>query len=377
MEKEVHPFKIFFLTTLASWMNREQSEIIEYLLTANDVLKKKLEAGGKRIKFTDTERARLARKGCRLSWKNLCRFSNLVTPETIIRWHKKFIAKKYDSSKSSKNTEARKRRETVCSLVCKIAKENPSWGFGKIVGALKHIGIRRSRTTVRRIMYSNGFDPKPDGEKTIVNNSWNRFIRTHLNLIMAADFFNQEVWTLRGLVRYMVFFLVDCASKKVKILHISSDFYEDKMTCLALGMTDYISGILKDKRYFFCDKDVLYTRKFRGILKSSGIEVRQVPSPVCNPYAERFVKSIKTECLNHLILFGENQLRHAVGEYENFYNSERPHQNLDNNLIMQDLSVSDTKKSPNPLEIPKNIERLIVKKERLGGLLNFYYRKSG
>ena len=121
---------------------------------------------------------------------------------------------------------------------------------------------------------------------------------------------------------------------------------------------------------------ILYTKKFREILKNSGIEVRQVPSPVCNPYAERFVKSIKTECLNHLILFGENQLKHAVSEHEEFYNSERPHQNLDNNLIIQNPEIAKEVNGSQSLNIPKDIARLIVKKEHLGGLLNFYYRKS-
>mgnify|MGYP002561178398 CR=1 FL=1 len=98
-------------------------------------------------------------------------------------------------------------------------------------------------------------------------------------------------------------------------------------------MTDYFDGLLKGKRFFFCDKDPLYTQKFKRILENSGIKVQQVPSPVCNPYAERFVKSIKDECLRNFVFLSEGMLHKAVSEYEIYYNTERPHQNLDNELI--------------------------------------------
>ena len=239
------------------------------------------------------------------------KYSCVLTPETIIRWHSKYIAKKY-TAKNPNPTKAKATREKIVKIVCEMASDNINWGAGKIVGALKHLGIRRSKTTVSRIMKANGFDPLPSGGHTKVNSSWLKFMKRHIDLISCADFFTQEVWTMKGLVQYMVFFVMDCASKKVKIIHISNEFYGDKMVRLALNMTDRFDGILKGKKYFFCDHDVLYTEKFRKVLEESGVKVRQVPSPVCNPYAERFVKSIKTECLNHLIFFGENMLKKAV-----------------------------------------------------------------
>lgn len=381
--KNLPPFKMFCLSALASWISREKSDIIEYLIEANKILKSKLEADGKRIKYTDAERARLAKKGRKLKWSKLKEFSFFITPETIIRWHNKFIAKKY-TARNPNPTKAKITRERIVKIVCNMASDNINWGAGKIVGALKHLGIRRSKATVARIMKSNGFDPMPSGGHTKVNKSWLKFIKTHLHLMSGADFFTQEVWTMRGLVRYMVFFVVDCGTKKVKIVHISHSFCGDTMLRIALQMTDYFDGILKGKKFLFCDKDVLYTKKFKSILENSGVKVRQVPSPVCNPHAERFVKSIKSECLNHIICFGEGMLRRAVKEYEAYYNTERPHQNLENELICP----SDNKYKEH-LDLTKNEDtleslyksgkdsQLIVKTERLGGLLNFYYKKCG
>ncbi|MFI3291720.1 MAG: integrase core domain-containing protein [Opitutales bacterium] len=380
--KSPHPFKIIFLLSIASWISKEKSDIIAYLLEANKILKAKLEVDGKRIKFSDKERAILARKGKKLRWKTLGALRDFLTPETIIRWHNKLIAKKYTAKKHNPS-KAKKTREFVVQTVCDIAKDNPSWGAGRVRGALKHLGIMRSKSCVYRIMQSNGFDPLPSGGTTKTNASWLKFLKSHLHLISCGDFLIKEVWTPKGLVRYMIFFAMNCASKRVKIVHISNEFYGAKMERLALNIADKYDGFLKDKKYFFCDKDVLYTENFRKILKDRGVEVRQVPSPICNPYAERFVKSIKTECLNHLIMFNENMLRKAVNEYVEHYNTERPHQSLDDELVSPEQNIYkehlDLTKSQSNAEskyISEKNTPLIVKKTRLGGLLNFYYRKA-
>ena len=148
-------------------------------------------------------------------------------------------------------------------------------------------------------------------------------------------------------------------------------------------MTDYFDGLLKGKRFLFCDKDPLYTQKFKKILENSGIKVQQVPSPVCNPYAERFVKSIKDEWLRNFVFLSEGMLHKAVSEYEIYYNTERPHQNLDNELISpkenehyEELRLTREENKGKVLYKSAKDRSLIVKKQRLGGILNFYYRKA-
>lgn len=179
----------------------------------------------------------------------------------------------------------------------------------------------------------------------------------------------------------MVFFVIDCATKKVKIIHVSHTFDGDKMAPLGRQMTDCFDGVLKNKKYFFCDKDVLYTQKFRDILKNSGIKVKQVPNPICNPYAERFVKSIKRECTDNFIFFSEQMLIRAVKEYEKYYNSERPHQSIENNLISPESNEHwdylEKAKNINNFRLSELNSNGIVKSERLGGLLKSYYRRCG
>lgn len=144
-------------------------------------------------------------------------------------------------------------------------------------------------------------------------------------------------------------------------------------------MTDYFDGLLKGKRFFSCGKDpLLYTQKFKRVLENSGIKVQQVPSPVCNPYAERFVKSIKDECLRNFVFLSEGMLHKAVSEYEIYYT----HQNLDNVLISpkeneyyEELRLTREQNKGKVLYKSAKDRSLIVKKQRLGGILNFYYRK--
>ena len=368
--KKPNYFKIMLLATLAHWISREKSDTIEFLLEYNRILKSKLELGGHRIKFTDNERAKLARKGRKISRKAFSKISELISPDTILRWYNRLIAEKYTPKTRMTTEELRRRRKYVRSLVLNISKENPTWGAGKIVGSLKHLGIRRGKTAIYKILLQNGIDPKPAGGNR-KNTSWLDFIRRHQHLMVGADFLTAEVLTWRGLVRYMIFFAIDCKTRKVKIFNISKEFYGEKMERIALFMSDEFDGFLKSKKYFFCDKDPLYTKKFRSILKRRGIKVKQVPNPVFNAYAERFVQSIKSECLNHFVFFGERMLVKAVKEYEEFYNTERPHQGLDNELIMPNANSRGMQILSDFQEVP------IVKSERLGGLLNFYYRKTG
>lgn len=175
--------------SLANLINREAADAIEYLLEYNKILKSKLEKDNKQIRFTPTERARLARKGTKCSRKILNRFSELLSPKTLFRWRDWYIAKKYTQKKPPKWSEVVETRECVRRLVCKFASENPMWGAGRIVGALKQLGIKRTKTTVYKIMLSNGFDPNPEGKNFRVNRLWLDFIKRHLNLMVGADFF--------------------------------------------------------------------------------------------------------------------------------------------------------------------------------------------
>ncbi len=150
---------ILLIVSLANLINKESSDVIEYLLEYNKILKAKLEKNNKRIKFTERERIRLAKRAKKLPRKKLSEYSDLLTPECLLRWYNRLVAKKYTPKHIPTWSERKETRQCVIRLICKFAEENPLWGSGRIQGALKQLGIKRSRTYVYRVMIENGFDP--------------------------------------------------------------------------------------------------------------------------------------------------------------------------------------------------------------------------
>ena len=179
------------LVTLAGWVNRHQLEVIEYLREENRVLKEHL--GGRHLRLTDAQRCRLAVNGHRLGRQGLRAVATLVTPDTILRWHRQLIAHKW--------TKARRRvgrpgvRREIRYLSVRMARENPTWGYRRIQGALRNLGHRVARSTIATILRAHGIGPVP--ERPL---SWRTFLAAHWGAIVAADFFTTEVWTVRGLV---------------------------------------------------------------------------------------------------------------------------------------------------------------------------------
>jgi len=342
-------------------MNRKQQEVIEYLLEENRVLKQQFDATGKKLRLNDMQRRSLAKKGKKLGWTALQEYATLVTPTTILAWHRKLVAAKY-TGRRTVNAERQKEMAIIRDLCVKFAEENPDWGYARIQGALANLGHEVSDTTVGNILRAKGIVPAPERGK---QSNWKRFVRSHLDVMAVADFLTVEVWTLRGLVRFHLFFVMTLGKRQVHIAHIGCQTDGTVMEQVARNLTDCDDGFLKGMEYFICDHDPLFTRRFRDTLESSKVEVIQtrVGCPQQNGYAERFVKSIQTECLDHLIFLGEKSLRKAVKSYLEHYHHERNHQGLDN-LIPFPSSPSRPDK-----------QRTIRKSERLGGLLNYYHRE--
>ena len=171
-----------------------------------------------------------------------------------------------------------------------------------------------------------------------------------------------EAWLLTGLVRYSVLFFIDLSTRKVKIAGIMAEPTGERMKQVARNVTDPLGGSLSGKKYLIHDRDPLFTKAFAAILKSAGMKVVKLPprSPNLNAYAERFVRSIKSECLDRMILFGENHLRRVIDQYVEHYHRERNHQGLGNRLI-------------DPTETARNGP--VRCRKRVGGLLKYYYRE--
>ena len=183
-------------------------------------------------------------------------------------------------------------------------------------------------------------------------------------LIVAADFFTVEVWTRRGLQRFLVLFFMEVSTRKVHIAGITAMANGLWMSQIGRNLTDSINGFLIGKRYLIHDRDPLFTAEFLEILADVGVKSAKLPprSPNLNAHAERFVRSIKESCLDRMIWFGEGSLRQGMSAFMAHYHGERNHQGLGNQLIIPDDSH------------PGNRGRL-RRRERLGGMLNYYYRQ--
>jgi hypothetical protein len=208
MPRVLDPFR-FVLIAVAGWMNQRQMQIIDYLREENRVLREQL--GGRRMRFNDDQRRRLAAKakGRRI----LAEITTIVTPETLLAWHRKLIARKYDGSGQRGLGRPRTARE-IEALVVRLAEENRDWGYRRIQGALSNVGHEVARSTIAEILERRGIEPAPERSR---KTTWKEFLTRHWELIVAADFFTVEVWTRRGLQRFMVLFFIDLSTRKVQM----------------------------------------------------------------------------------------------------------------------------------------------------------------
>ena len=353
----------FLVLVVAAWLRRAQERRIEYLLAENRVLRARL--GPKRLRLTDPERRLLAQKGRAVGRRLLDGLSSLATPETILRWYRELVAAKYDGS-SKRKTPGRPATEAdVSSQLVTLARENPTWGYTRLRGVMANIGFELGRSTIQRILAEHGIEPAPRRGKAM---SWRTFLKAHWGAIAAADFFSVEVLTRGGLVRYLVLFVIDLKTRHVTIAGVSSRPDGPWMAQLARNLTDCFDGCLKDFKKLIVDRDPLYTAHFRDILRSRGTETLRLParSPNLNAYAERFVLSIKSECLRHFVPLGEAHLRTIVREYIEHYHEERHHQGLGNVIPFP---------RGQPLSHLPN-RGPVKRRERLGGVLAYYHREA-
>lgn len=358
MLQVLDPFR-FVLIAVAGWMHQREYQIIDYLREENRVLREQL--GERRLRFNDDQRRRLAVKAKGLARRLLDEMSPIVRWETLLAWHRKLIAQKYDGSGQRGPGRPRTAGE-IEALVLRMAEENRDWGYRRIQGALSNLGHKMARSTIADILKRHGAEPAAERKK---KTTWKEFLAQHWELLVAADFFTVEVWTRKGLQRFMVLFFIELSTRKVEIAGIASVANGLWMTQIARNVTDPVDSILQGKRYLIHDRDPLYTAEFLTMLQGVGVQSVKLPprSPNLNAYAERFVRSIKESCLERIILFGEESLRTAIRNFVAHYHSERNHQGLANRLIHPEAGhLGNT--------------GTIQRRQRLGGMLNYYYRTA-
>jgi putative transposase len=278
----------------------------------------------------------------------------LVTPATLLRWHRELVRRKwtYPQRKGGRPRTGRTLRE----LVLRLARENPGWGYQRIAGELLKLGFRISPSTVRRLIASAGLEPAPRRGAV----SWPAFLRRPAASLLVCDFFTVETVTLR---RLYVLFFIELGSRRVHLAGCTANPSGAWVVQQARNLS--FTGVLERTRFLIHDRDSKFTARFDEVFLSEGIRVIHTPvqAPQANAFAERFVRTVRTECLDWLLIIGRRHLEHVLRAYTQHYNRERPHRGL-------------ALHPPQPQAATPTRHGHIHRRDHLGGLVHEYYRAA-
>lgn len=283
----LQPWQVVFVA-LSAWVNQRQQQIIEFQNAEIEALLKKL--GKKRILLTDDQRRLLAVQGKALGRKALMQLTTIVAPDTILRWHRDLVAKKWDYSDRRRKKPGRPRvRQVIVDLILRLAKHNPTWGFDRIQGALANVGYHICDTTVGNILKAHGVQPAPDRQRT---GSWSTFLKAHWEVLAAIDFTTIEVWTKGGLVTFYLLFVMELKTRRVQFVGCTANPHEAWMKQTAGELTNFEDGFLTGKRYLLMDRDTKFCKSFRDILRGEGVDSVRLPpqSPNLNAHTREVLR---------------------------------------------------------------------------------------
>ena len=352
-----NPILVFLIHMTQSVLLRQ----VAYLKAENQILRSRLSG---QIQTTSAERSLLVRLGAPLGI-GIREILGIVHYKTFLRWVREQNTSPAGRIRNASPPGRPPIHANVTAIILRLAQEN-GWGYARIQGELKKLGITVAINTIKKTLIKNGFHPSPYRTK----GDWDLFIKRHMDTLWACDFFTKDVWTTFGKATYYVLFFIHVGTRRVKIAGATCQpngpWVEQHARNLVMEMADRgetASFLLKDG-------DTKFTAKFDEVFKSEGITVKRLPyaSPNLNAFAERFVQSIKNECLDQFVVFGENHLEYLIREYEDHYNTVRPHQGIGN----KPLNVVEF--SLHQIAIPDSTE--IECESRLGGLLRHYRRAA-
>jgi putative transposase len=343
---------LFLLLTQAT--DKELARMVEYLKAENRLLRSRLP---ERIEVTPRERARLVKLGKKLGSK-LKDLISVVSYRTFRRW----LQAEAPAPKKPKRPPGRpKTEDKLRQLVLQLARDT-GWGYTRILGELKKLGITRlCKTTIKNILKEAGLDPGPKrGEGT-----WTDFLQRHAQTLWSSDFFSVKSLTTKGLVDLYVLFFLHVDSRQVFLAGVTAQPDKAWVTQMARNAVLHFAEQEHAPTHLLIDHDSKYVAEFDAVLEAEDIEVKRLGplAPNLNAYAERWVQSVRHECLDHFVVFGERHLRHLLDQYLAYYHQERPHQAKGNAPLVRSAA-----ESPSTGEV--------VCHTRLGGLLKHYIRRA-
>ena len=284
----------------------------------------------------------------------------LVTPSTLLRWHRELVARRWTYPPTGRGR--RGLRPEVVELVVRLARENPRWGYLRIVGECRKLGVRVSATSVRRILRRHRLGPAPRrGGPT-----WTQFLRAQASGLLACDFFTVETV---GLTRLYVLFVVEVERRRVHLAgitaHPTGAWVAQQARNLLMDLDDQVDRF----RFLIRDRDAKFTAAFDAVFAAAGIEVVKIPprAPKANAYAERWVRTVRAECLDWTLIWNQRHLHRVLTEYLEHYNTARPHRSLDLQTPVPAPTATVT-----ALPAAGRVERVDV----LGGLIHEYRRAA-
>jgi putative transposase len=279
----------------------------------------------------------------------------IVTPQTLLRWHRELVRRKWAQPRRSPGRPQVDGR--VRELVLRFAGENPGWGYPRIAGELRKLGLRVSPSTVRRILLANRLGPAPRRSGP----SWREFLRQQAASMLACDFFTVETISLR---RFYVLFFIELESRRVYLAGCTTNPNGAWVTQQARNLS--FTHLFERMRFLVHDRDSKLAAAFDEVFRSEGIQVIQTPirAPQANAYAERFVRTVRAECLDWLLILGRRHLETVLRSYTAHYNRERPHRGLA--LHPPEPATATQQQNSGKIE----------RRDRLGGLIHEYHRAA-
>lgn len=354
------------LELLVLALRSNASKEIELLVLRHEVAV--LHRQVKRPVFEPADRALLAALSRLLPRRMWSTFG--VAPETLLAWHRRLVAKRW--TYSHRRPGRPRVDEETTSLVLRLGRENPRWGYRRIQGELLKLGIRLAQSTIAKILAEGGLGPAPRRGAT-----WQAFLKTQATGVVATDFFTVDTAFLR---RLHVLFFIELGRRRVWITgvtgHPNGPWVTQQARNVAMDLAD--DGVVT--RFLVRDRDTKYVVGFDEVFRSEGGEIIKTPfrTPNANAYAERFVRTVRAECLDHLLVLNARHLERLLRHYLVHYNNHRPHQG-----ILQQIPAAEsghqvaTMPPTTPTDVPNgHFPARIVRHDRLGGLIHEYQRAA-
>lgn len=277
----------------------------------------------------------------------------LPSPQTLLRWHRELVRRKWTYRRRRAGRPPLDRG--LVELVLRLGRENPRWGCVRIQGELRKLGIRIGATTIRSILRRSGLGPAPRRQGL----SWAEFLRAQASGMIACDFFTVETAWLRTLY---VLFWIELGSRRVHLAGVTAnpDCAWVRQQARNLALEERLAAV----RFLIHDRDAKFCGSFDTVIRSEGVGVIETPlrAPKANAVAERWVRSVRNECLDHLLVFGRRHLERVLRAYVVHYNAERPHRSL---ALAAPAGKPPAARGSPPAEI--------CRRDVLGGVIHEYY----